>query len=61
MKSYTKPEVIDAQNDRSRAFPAIGLALAGGYVIGKIATSFAKVFEASYISLNVTVPERVIS
>ena len=61
MKQYTKPEVTDALNDRGRAFPALGLAVATGYLVGKAATAVGKAFEASYISLNVAVPESVIA
>ncbi|MBQ7219410.1 MAG: hypothetical protein IJS28_00350 [Synergistaceae bacterium] len=61
MKSYTKPEVIDAQNDRGRAFPAVGLAVATGYLAGKAATALGKAFDATRISMNVAVPECVIA
>ena len=60
MKHYSKPEVTDANNNRGRAFPAVGLALAGGYVIGKAATALGKAFEASFISTNAAIPESVI-
>ena len=39
MKQYSKPEIIDVQGDRGRAFPAIGLALIGGYAAARVATS----------------------
>lgn len=39
MKEYKKPEVINSTGDRGRAFPAIGLALIGGYAAARIATS----------------------
>lgn len=61
MKHYSKPEVTDAQNDRGRAFPALGLAVATGYLVGKAATAVAKAFEASFISTNAAIPESVIA
>lgn len=60
MKQYTKPEVTDAQNDRGRAFPALGLAAVTGYLVGKAATSVAKSFDGVFITMNVAVPESVI-
>lgn len=39
MKHYSKPEVTDAIDGRGRAFPAIGLALIGGYAAARVATS----------------------
>lgn len=61
MKEYTKPDVTDALNDRGRAFPAVGLALAGGYLIGKLATGLGKAIGDSVTSMNVAALESVIA
>lgn len=61
MKEYNKPEVMSMNGDRGRAFPAVGLAVATGYLVGKAATALGKAFEASYISANIAVPECVIA
>lgn len=61
MKSYTKPEVVDAGDDRGRAFPALGLAVATGYLVGKAATSVAKAFDGSFITRNAAGLESVIA
>lgn len=60
MKDYTKPEVTDAIQDRGRAFPAVGLALAGGYVLGKAATALGKAMEGIISAPAVKVPESII-
>ena len=59
MKTYTKPEVISTSDDRGRAFPAVGLALAGGYIVGKLATGLGKAIGDSILSTGVAVPESV--
>ena len=59
MKEYSKPEVIDAVND-GRAFPAVGLALAGGYVLGKAATAIGKAMDGIISAPSVKIPEGVI-
>ena len=61
MKQYNKPEVIDAQNDRGRAFPALGLAAATGYLVGKAATSVARSFEVDFTAMNMACLESVIA
>ncbi|MBQ7577298.1 MAG: hypothetical protein IJT21_03405 [Synergistaceae bacterium] len=43
MKQYSKPEIISSSKPVF-AFPAVGLALIGGYAAGKAVT---KIFEAS--------------
>ena len=60
MKHYSAPKVTDTRNDRGFAFPALGLAVATGYLVGKAATAVGKTFEASLISPNVPLPESVI-
>lgn len=60
MKSYTKPEVVDAQNDRGRAFPAVGLALAGGYLVGKAATALGRAMDGILSTPDVRIPDGVI-
>ncbi len=59
MKKYVKPEIINAQNDTGRAFPALGLAVATGYLVGKAATSVAKAFDSSRITLSPAALESV--
>ena len=60
MKEYSEPKVTDVNNEGGFAFPALGLAVATGYLVGKAATAVAKSFEASFISGNVPLPESVI-
>ena len=52
MKEYSKPEIIDAQGDVGFAFPALGLAVATGYLVGKAATSVAKSFEVNFSAMT---------
>ena len=61
MKEYRKPEVTSATNGRGRAFPAVGLALAGGYVIGKLATGLGKAIGDDIVSLKAAALESVIA
>ena len=61
MKSYTKPEVINATDGTERAFPAVGLALAGGYIIGKLATGLGKAIGDSVLPISIAIPESVIA
>ncbi|MBQ4468981.1 MAG: hypothetical protein IJR35_10705 [Synergistaceae bacterium] len=60
MKEYSEPKVIGVNGETGFAFPALGLAVATGYLVGKAATAVAKTFEASLISPNVPLPESVI-
>ena len=46
MKQYSKPEVISSSKPVF-AFPAVGLALIGGYAAGKAVT---KLFDASMMN-----------
>ncbi len=61
MKEYRKPEVVNIADDIGRAFPAIGLALAGGYVIGKAAVGLGKKIGGGIMSIDIAVPESVIA
>ncbi len=59
MKQYTKPEVTNITEDRGRVFPAIGLALAGGYVLGAAAAALGRTFGKGITEINISVPESV--
>ena len=61
MKDYVKPEVTESVHDDRMAFPALGLALVGGYVLGKAATAIGKVMDGIISSQGVRIPESVIA
>lgn len=62
MKEYRKPEVTDISGNVGRAFPAIGLALLGGYVAAKAATSVTKaIFDSNINSPTMAALESVIA
>ncbi len=61
MKDYVKPEITESVHDDGRAFPAVGLALAGGYVLGKAATALGKAMDGIISSQGVRIPEGVIA
>lgn len=62
MKEYTKPAITDTFVDVKMAFPAVGLALVGGYVVGKAVKSVTNaVFENNVNSTMIAIPESVIA